>query len=84
MTVYIDFPKIRSVRGRQCLTAHLMGDNLDELHRFATEHGIKFWRFDKNKSHCHYDLWGKPLESVLKVLEPISTKEMLRLCKQKI
>lgn len=82
LTIYLDHPKIRSVRGRQRLTAHLMGDDIDELHKFAAEHGAKLWRFDKNKSHAHYDLWGKPLESVLKILAPISTKKMLRKVKQ--
>jgi hypothetical protein len=83
LTVYVDYPKIRSVRGHQRLTSHLMGDNIDELHKFAAEHGAKFWRFDKNKHHSHYDLWGKPLESVLRVLAPVSSKEMLRRINEK-
>lgn len=78
MTIYIDIPKIRTVRGRQRLTAHLMGDSLNELLEFCSKHGIREWRVDKVGRHPHADLWGRDLERILEILAPVSTKEMLK------
>lgn len=58
-----------------------MSDSKEELHEFANEHGIKRCRYDGNRKHPHYDLLNGNLELVLEVLAPISTKEMLKLCK---
>ena len=64
LTVYIDFPKIRSGR----ISAHLMADSKEELHEFANEYGIKRCWYDGNRKHPHYDLLNGSLERILEVL----------------
>lgn len=72
--IYIDYPKIRNGR----LSSHMMADDLADLHTFAMVMGIKRCWFDSSRRHPHYDLTGERLERVLQVLEPISSKEMLK------
>lgn len=80
MSVYIDFPRKVKFRGRSILTSHLMADTIEELHEFAECLGLKREWFQDHPKHPHYDVfsyYGR-LHKALELLEPISSKEMLR------
>lgn len=53
MTVYVDNAVFRW-RGRRW--AHLLADDLDELHAFAARLGLARARFQDRRSGAHYDV----------------------------
>lgn len=62
MAVYVDnaaFPW----RGRRW--AHLMADDLDELHAFAARLGLPRWKFQDLRSGAHYDIDAATRERAL-------------------
>jgi hypothetical protein len=53
MTVYVD-NAVFQWRGRRW--AHLLADNLDELHAFAAQLGLPRRAFQDKRSGAHYDI----------------------------
>lgn len=53
MTVYVDSERIKW-RGREW--CHLVADDLDELHAFASSLGLKRAWFQNKRSCPHYDI----------------------------
>ena len=55
--LFMDSPRVRTVRGAKRLTAHLVSDtSLDELHTFAQSLGIPLRGFHDKPGQPHYDL----------------------------
>lgn len=53
MPIYVDNSKIPYKGKHWC---HLMADNLEELHNFAAEIGVKKCWFHHSASYPHYDI----------------------------
>jgi hypothetical protein len=55
--IFMDRPRMRTVRGAMRLTAHVVSDtSLAELHAFATSLGIPARGFHDKPGQPHYDL----------------------------
>jgi hypothetical protein len=65
MSVYVD-DAVSLWRGHRW--AHLMGDNLDELHAFARQLGLDRERFQNKTSGAHYDIPAPLREEALRLV----------------
>jgi len=65
---------------------HLMADNLEELHKFATSCGLKKEWFQNHPKHPHYDVWGGRNErAVLRAgAKEVNSKFLIELSKNLI
>lgn len=74
--VYVD-EAIHPWRGK--LWAHLIADELQELHDFAAKLGLKRKWLQKHRVQLHYDITeAKRKEAIAKGATPITTEEMAK------
>lgn len=72
--IYVDQP-IHPWRGKKW--CHLVADDLDKLHEFATKLGLKREWFQNHKIQPHYDITIAKREQAIKLgAKPITTKQM--------
>ena len=62
---------------------HMVADNLEELHDFATHIGLRREWFQNHSRHPHYDLWGSRLKSALnRGAVVVNSKEIVRISRR--
>ncbi|MFW6311063.1 MAG: DUF4031 domain-containing protein [Nanoarchaeota archaeon] len=77
--ILIDFPNKKG-------WCHLASDNLDELHKFALEIGVKRYMFHnpRGKNKPHYDIRGKKeIKAIEKGAIRTSSKDIVNMLNQK-
>jgi len=72
--IYVDQP-IHTWRNKKW--CHLIADDLDELHSFAAQLGLKREWFQNHRIQPHYDITASKREQAIKLgAKSISTKQM--------
>lgn len=77
--IYVDPPKLRKVRTRFRLTAHMVSDeSLAELHEFAQKLGLPYRAFHNKPYRPHYDLLDEWIDKAIALgAKPVSAKEVV-------